>query len=214
MTDDLVLYTHPMSRGRMARWMMEEVGAPYRTEIVDYGPPMKTAGYLAVNPMGKVPALRHGAAIITETGAICAYLADAFPQAGLAPAIADAARGTYLRWMFFGAGPVDAAATAVALGYQIPPERRGMVGYGGVDLVADVLAQALTQAPYLAGDAFTAADVYVGSQIAWGMQFGTLPKRTAFDAYLGRILSRPAAIRAKEIDDALLAAHPMPGHTR
>ena len=130
MSEDLVFYTHPMSRGRIVRWMLEELGQPYSTEILEYGTTMKAPDYLAVNPMGKVPAIRHGAAVVTECGAICTYLADAFPEAGLAPPPGDPRRGAYLRWLFFGAGPVEAAVTNKSLGFEIPEDKRGQVGYG------------------------------------------------------------------------------------
>lgn len=144
--------------------------------------------------------------MVTEAAAICAYLADAFPEASLAPPHGDARRGPYYRWMFFAAGPVEAALSNKALGFQVPTERRGMVGYGSIEQVVDALEFAVSQSPYIAGDSFTAADVYVGSQIGWGMMFGTLEKRSAFEAYWQRISSRPAAIRARQIDDALVPA--------
>src|SRR5919205_4677907 len=113
-----------MSRGRIVRWMLEEVGQPYRTELLDYASTMKAAEYRAINPMGKVPAISHGGTVVTEAAAICAYLADAFPQAGLAPAPGDRRRGPYYRWMFFAAGPLEAAASNKAMGFEVPPERR------------------------------------------------------------------------------------------
>jgi len=204
MSDELVFYTNPMSRGRMVRWMLEEVGKPYRTEIVEYGPQMKSAPYTDINPMGKVPALTHGGTVITECGAIIAYLADAFPEAGLAPMPGSKERGSYLRWMFYAAGPLEAATTNKALAMTPPEERRGMLGYGSLDDVLNTLEKAVTASEYLAGDKFTAADVYAGSQIGWTMQFGILEKRPAFVSYFGRIKDRPAAIKAREIDDALL----------
>lgn len=211
MTDDLVLYTHPMSRGRIVRWMLEEIGAPYRTEVIDYGPKMKTADYLAINPMGKVPALRHGSAIVTECAAICAYLADAFPAAKLAPPVGDPARAPYYRWTFFAAGPVEAAVMIKTLGVVVPKERQGMVGCGTMADVLAALEIAVAGREYIAGDRFSAADVYVGSHLMWGMQFGTLEKRKVFEAYCARLATRPAAIRAKSLDDALVPAHPVPG---
>jgi glutathione S-transferase len=201
--DDLVFYTNPMSRGRIVRWMLEEVGQPYRTEICDAAA-MKSPDYLAINPMGKVPALRHGDAVVTECAAICAYLADAFPEAGLAPPLGDRRRAPYLRWMFFAAGPVEAAATNKTLGVVVPPEKKIMAGYGSMEDVLDTLCYAVSQTSYIAGDSFSAADVYAGSQIGWGMMFGTLEKRPALVSYWERIRDRPAAIRAREIDDALL----------
>jgi glutathione S-transferase len=198
----LTLYTHPMSRGRIARWMMEEAGQPYETVYLDYATTMKEPGYLALNPMGKVPTLVHDGRVVTEYAAICAYMADAFPKAGLAPAD----RSSYYRWLFFGAGPLEAAVTAGALGVTVPTERRGMVGFRDLDTTADILADWLSGHDYLAGDRFTAADVATGSQIGWGLQFRTLPSRPALVAYWDRIRDRPAALRARAADDAALAA--------
>jgi glutathione S-transferase len=208
MADELVFYTNPMSRGRIVRWILEEVGKPYRTEILDYGTTMKAPAYLAINPMGKVPAIRHGDTVVTEAAAICTYLADAFPETGLAPPPGDHRRGAYFRWMFFAAGPVEAALSNKALGLQVPPERKGTIGYGSVEDVVNALEYLVSQSEYVSGDRFTAADVYVGSQIGWGMMFGTLEKRPAFERYWQRISTRPAAVRAREIDDALVPARP------
>lgn len=205
MSDELVFYTNPMSRGRIARWMLEEVGQPYRTEVLDYGTTMKAPAYLAINPMGKVPALRHGDAVVTEAGAICAYLADAFPEAGLAPPLGDKARAAYFRWMFYAAGPFEAAVTNKSLNVEVPPERKGMVGYGSFADVMDTLEYAVSQNEFIAGDRFTAADVYFGSSIGWGLMFGSIEKRPAFQDYFARLAVRPASVRAREIDDALAA---------
>jgi glutathione S-transferase len=205
MTDELLLYTNPQSRGRIARWMLEETGQPYRTEIVEYAG-MKSPGYLAINPMGKVPALRHGETIVTEAAAICAYLADAFPDAGLAPPPGSRERGPYYRWMFFAAGPLEAATTNKALGVVVPMERARMVGYGGSQEGAlAALEDRLERVAYVAGERFTAADVYVGSHIGFGLMFGTIDKRPTFERYWGLISARPAARRAWEIDDRLAA---------
>ncbi|HEX5181734.1 MAG TPA: glutathione S-transferase family protein [Allosphingosinicella sp.] len=203
MSDTLTFYTNPMSRGRIVRWMLEEVGQPYETTIVDYESGMKGPDYLAINPMGKVPAIKHGDTVVTEGAAICAYLADAFPEAGLAPPPGDRKRGTYYRWLFFGAGPVESAAMGKALGLLAPADKSRMAGYGTYEDVMNALEQAVSGGPYLCGDRFTAADVYLGSQIGWGMQFGTVEKRPAFETYFAGIVNRPAAIRAREIDDAL-----------
>lgn len=197
----LTFYTNPMSRGRMVRWMLEEVSEPYEAVILGYGAPMKAAAYRAVNPMGKVPALEHDGAVVTEVAAIVTYLAETFPAAGLMPGN----RAAFWRWMFFGAGPLEAAVTNHALKVEIPPERRGLVGYGCLEDVVATLAGAASATPYLCGDAFSAADVYVGSQVGWGMQFGTIPADPALAAYWDRIKDRPAAVRARAIDDALLA---------
>ena len=212
MADELVFYTNPMSRGRIVRWMLEEVGQPYRTELLEYGTTMKAPEYLRINPMGKVPALRHGDAVVTEAAAICAYLGDAFPEAGLAPPPRDRLRGPYYRWLFFAAGPLEAAASNKAFGFELPAERRAMAGYGSLADVLAVLEAALAGREYLVGDRFTAADVYVGSHVGWGMRFGTVEPRPAFERYFERLSARPAAIRAREIDDALVAEKtPTPG---
>lgn len=205
MSEELVFYTHPMSRGRIARWMLEELGQPYRTEVLGYGAGMKSPSYLAINPAGKVPAITHRGTVVTECAAICAYLADAFPQAGLAPPHGDAARGPYYRWMFYAAGPLEAAITNKHLNVSVPPEREASVGYGNFATVMTMLEHAIAGGGYVAGSQFTAADVYFGSQIGWGLQFGTIEKRPAFEAYWDRLKDRPAAIRARAIDDALLA---------
>lgn len=204
MTDDIIFYTNPMSRGRIVRWMLEEIGCPHRVELVEYGPAMKASGYLAVNPMGKVPAIRHGDVVITETAAICAYLADAFPQASLAPPPGSRARGRYYRWLFFAAGPLEAATTNKVLGAVVPADKRGMVGYGSLETVLDTLEGAVAAGGFIAGDRFSAADLYVGAHLGWGMQFGTIDKRPAFERYVGPLMMRPAALRAKAIDDALM----------
>jgi glutathione S-transferase len=205
MADELVFYTHPQSRGRIVRWMLEEIGQPYRTELLDYDTTMKAPAYLAINPMGKVPALRHGDSVVTEAAAICAYLADAFPEARLAPPPGDRLRGPYYRWLFFGAGPIEAAWTNKAMGFVVPPERERMAGYGRFETVIDVLEAAVSRGEYLVGDSFTAADVHVGSGIGFGMQFGMIEKRQAFERYCQRLSARPAAQRARGIDDGLAA---------
>jgi glutathione S-transferase len=204
MAEELVLYTNPRSRGRIARWMLEEVGQPYRTEVLDFGTTMRAPAYLAINPMGKVPTVAHGNAVVTECAAICAYLADAFPQAGLAPPPGDRLRAPYYRWMFFTAGPVEFAVSNKAIGFTVPPEREPMMGYGNVDRALRTLETAVSQADYVVGDKFTAADVYVGSHLAFGMMFGTIDKRPAFERYVARLSSRPAYKRARELDDALV----------
>lgn len=203
---ELVFYTNPMSRGRIVRWMLEEVGQPYRTEVLEYGTTMKAPAYLAVNPMGKVPAIKHGDVVVTEGAAICAYLADAFPQAGLAPPVSSPLRGDYYRWLFFAAGPVEQAVTSKSMGWDPGPERSRMVGFGSMQDVLDALEGAVKDREYIVGDSFTAADVYVGAQIGWGLQFGTIEKRPAFEAYSARLRERPAAQRAVQIDDALMPA--------
>ena len=199
MAKELVFYTNPMSRGRIVRWMLEEVGAPYRTQVIQYGPEMKSADYLAINPMGKVPAIRLGDVVVTECAAICAYLADAFPEAGLAPPAQE--RGAYYRWLFFAAGPFEAATTDRMLKAAPTADQEPMVGYGNARTVVGALAHALTMSDYVAGDSFSAADVYVGSHVQWGMDMtGMLEKRPVFVDYWSRLGSREAYLRAQEID--------------
>ncbi len=199
----LTFYTNPMSRGRIARWMLEEVGAPYETVVLDYASSMKDAAYLAVNPMGKVPAIVHDGRVVTEGAAICAYLAEAFPEAGLAPTADE--RADYYRWLFYAAGPVEAAVTNKSLGVVPTDDQQRMVGYGSFDTMLDTLEAAVSAHPFIAGDRFTAADVYVGSQVMWGQMFGSMPKRDAFLAYGARLAEREAYTRAAAIDDALMA---------
>ena len=202
---DLTFYTHPQSRGRIIRWMLEETGADYDVEVMGYGNSMKGPDYLAINPMGKVPAIKHGDVVVTETAAICAYLADAFPDANLAPPLSSRLRGTYFRWLFFAAGPVEAAITNRSLKVEVSEEQQRFVGYGNFDTAITNLENALKPGPYICGDQFTAADLYVGSQIGYGMMFGSMEKTPLFEAYFARLQARPAAARARELDDALAA---------
>ncbi len=202
MTKSLTFYSNPQSRGSIARWMLEEVGAPYETVLLDYGTTMKGVDYLALNPMGKVPAIKHGDAVVTETAAVCAYLADAFPQAGLAPAPGD--RAAYYRWLFFCAGPIEAAFSSKAMGWEAPAERQGMLGFGNFDLAVMTLTGAISGKPFVAGSKFSAADVYVASMLDFMLMFGQLQLNPTFDAYLGPLRERPAYKRAKDIDAALL----------
>jgi glutathione S-transferase len=203
MTDAVTFYTNPQSRGRIVRWMLEESGISYETQLLDYGTTMKAPEYLAVNPMGKVPAITHGDQVVTECAAICAYLAEAFPEAGLAPAAEE--RAAYFRWLFFFAGPLEAAVVNRSLGFEVLPEQQMMAGYGNFDAVVDAVEGMLANRDYITGSRFTAADVYCGAQIGWGLQFGTLPARDSFSAYWERLAARPAYLRATEIDDALVA---------
>ncbi|MGI9357310.1 MAG: glutathione S-transferase family protein [Rhizobiaceae bacterium] len=210
MADELVFYTNPMSRGRVARWMLEEIGQPYRTEYLEYGSTesggMKAPDYLAINPMGKVPTIVHitdrGEQVVTEVDAICTYLADAFPETGLAPLPAE--RGAYYRWIFFTAGPFEAAIINRALEVDVPDEKKGFVGYGNYADVMDTVEAAVDHDGYIAGDTFTAADVCLGSQIGFGMQFGGVEKRPAFERCWERVSDRDAKLRADEIDNAAM----------
>lgn len=195
----LVLYTNPMSRGQIVRWMLEETGAPYETVLLEYGASMKSAEYLAINPMGKVPCIVHDGHVVTEAAAICAYLAEAFPDAGLAPTPAE--RADYLRWLFFTAGPLEqAVVNHMVLKVDPTPEQQMMAGYGDYDRVVDTLEGALAGRDYICGARFTAADVYVGASVDWGLGFQALPSRPAFEHYAARLRERPAYQRAKAID--------------
>jgi len=199
----LTFYTNPMSRGQTVRWMLEEVGEPYATEILDYGTTMKAEPYLSINPMGKVPAIEHNGRVVTEVAAICCYLADAFPQANLAPPPPD--RADYYRWIFFTSGPVEAAFSNKSMGWEAPPERQAMLGYGSYDRAMATLEQALAAKPYITCDRFTAADLFVGAMVGFMLQFKLLEPKPAFTDYFARVSDRDAYRRAREIDDKLIA---------
>jgi glutathione S-transferase len=195
---ELIFYTNPQSRGQIIRWMLEEVGAAYDTHILDYASTLKGAEYLAINPMGKIPAIRHNGKVVTEVAAIIAYLADAFPDAGLAPALHD--RADYYRWMFFASGPIEQAFSNKAAGFEPTPERQRMFGYGNFDLTIDTAEGALKDKTYITGDRFSAADVLFGSQINFMTMFGVLEPRPVFTDYIARITDRDAYRRAKQLD--------------
>jgi glutathione S-transferase len=204
MTDEIIFYSSPMSRGRIVHWMLEEVGAPYRFEAVNLETgDQKKPEFLAVNPMGKVPAIVHRGTAVTECGAICAYLADAFPAAGLAPPLDSPARGTYYRWLFF-ACAVESAVIDRMLGR--PPGRSGALGYGSYEDAVATLEKAITPGPYVLGARFSAADVYVGSQIGFGMMVKALEPRPAFQEYAQRLQQRPAYQRFMKQGDEISAA--------
>lgn len=191
-----------MSRGQIVRWMLEEVAADYTQVIIEYGPEMKSKEYLAINPMGKVPAIKQGDQIVTECSAICAYLADAFPESNLAPTIGN--RADYYRWMFYGAGPLESAITNKSLGFETSADQQRMAGYGSYELALSVLGDLLKARDYVCGAEFTAADVYVGSQIDFGLQFGSIEGTDHFTAYAERLRARPAYKLAKQKDMALM----------
>lgn len=197
MTEPVVFYHNPMSRAGIVHWMLEEVGAPYETKLLDFEKrEHKSPEYLAINPMGKVPAIVHRGVVVTEAGAICAYLADAFPEAGLAPALDDPARGTYYRWLFFAAGCVDPAVVDKAF-ERLPLEHEGAVGYGTYENTLNALETALSPGPFILGERFSAADVYVGAQVAWGLRMKSIKVRPAFEAYAARCTGRPASARVQ-----------------
>ncbi|MFL1467352.1 glutathione S-transferase family protein [Marinobacter sp. DUT-3] len=200
---ELTFYTHPMSRGRVVRWMLEEVGVPYSVETMEFGADMKTPEYLAINPMGKVPAIKHGNTIVTEVAAICAYLADQFPDKQLAPSPQSPERGAYYRWLFFMAGPFEMATSALAYGWKIDSNNVQAVGCGRVEDPINTLEKVLSQTPYICGDQFTAADVLVSSYLWWETMQKNIPPNEVFQDYINRTESRPAAKRANDLDDAL-----------
>jgi glutathione S-transferase len=203
MADDLVFYTNPMSRGQAVRWMLEEVGAPYETRILGYGTSMKEEPYLSVNPMGKVPAIVHNDKVVTEVAAICCYLADAFPDAGLAPPLDQ--RADYYRWIFFTSGPIEAAFSNKAAGWEPTPERERMFGYGNYELAIGTLEKALAGRDYIAADHFTAADLFIGANVNFMLQFNLLEPRPVFTDYAARMTDRDSSRRAQEIDGKLIA---------
>ena len=205
MSEEIVFYHNPMSRGRMVHWMLEEAGAPYRMELLSFDKrENKRPEFLAVNPMGKLPAIVHRGTVITECGAIITYLGDAFPAAKLAPSFDDPARGTYLRWMFFGQGCIKSGLIDRMLS-RPPVDRPTALGYGNYDDVVHAVEKALTPAPYILGNRFSAVDVYVGSQLAFGMMTKSLEPRPAFQGYVGLLAQRPAYKRFNEQSDKLAA---------
>jgi glutathione S-transferase len=183
--------------------MLEEIGQPYDTELLEYGTSMKAEPYLSINPMGKVPAIRHNGKVVTEVAAICLYLADAFPEAGLAPDPRD--RADYYRWVFFTAGPVEAAFTTKSMGVEVPPERQAMAGFGSYDTAINTLEKGLTGRQFIAGDRFTAADLFVGAMVNFMLTFKLLEPRPVFTDYAARMTDRDAHRRAQEIDGKLIA---------
>jgi glutathione S-transferase len=203
---DLTLYHAAPSRSSVVLWMLEEIGEPYDIHLLSLKKgENRTPDYLAVNPMGKVPALRHGDVVISEVAAICAYLADAFPKAGLNIPLEDPRRGLYLKWLFFGPGVLEGAVVDRAYPRKEAPPR-AMLGYGDFDTAMDVLAHAVTPGPFLMGDKFTAADVVIGANVRWGMIFKMVPERKEFADYVARFVGRPAAKRAQAKDEELAQA--------
>jgi glutathione S-transferase len=207
MPDELVFYTNPMSRGRVVRWMLEEIGHPYRTVGLEYGTTMKSPEYLSINPLGKVPALRHGDTVITESAAICVYLADVFPEAGLAPPPADRLRGPYYRWIFLAAGPLEQEGTNIELGFEVPPDKRRGVGSGSIAGMTGMIEAAVSDREYLVGSRFSTADLYAGMCLSSGMACGIIEKRPALERYVAALRARPAAVRARAMDAAAISAH-------
>lgn len=196
--NEIVLYYSPMTRAATARWMLEETGVPYQVETIDIRKGEgRSPGYLKINPMGKVPAIRDGDVVISENAAIALYLADACPQAGLAPVIGEPSRGPYLKWMIWGPGCLEPAMLQKYLKFEVAS---GTAGWGSPDLVLDVLAGALGEGPFLLGEQFSAADVVIGSGIISCMQFGLCEERPEYVAYRDRLNARPARQRTMELE--------------
>jgi glutathione S-transferase len=202
---DYTFYTNPMSRGQIARWALHEVEADYEQVLVDFT--AKPAALLEVNPMGKVPTLVHrsddGPKVVTESAAICHYLAEMHPGAGLLPQ--DEEMADYFRWLFFAAGPVEQAITARNFGFDpAEPQQQGTVGFGSFDRTMNTLERHVAGGEYVCGERFTMADVYVGSMIDWGLNFGIMPPNMAFVSYVERLRARDAYREAKAIDNDLI----------
>ena len=197
---NLTLYHASPSRSSVTLWMLEELGQPYDIHLLHLSKNEQAQpDYLAINPMGKVPALKHGDTVITEVAAICTYLADEFPDAKLNVPVGTPRRGVYLKWLFFGPSCMEPAVIDRASPRK-EEARRGMLGYGDFDTTMNVVAAAVAKGPWIMGEQFTAADVVVGSQIRWGMMFKLVPERKEFLDYSARIAARPAAQRAEAKD--------------
>jgi glutathione S-transferase len=197
----LTFYTNPMSRGRIARWMLEETGQPYETVVLDYHAAMKAPEYLALNPMGKVPALVHDGTVVTEARRSAPIWRMAFPEKGL---MAED-RPAFFRWMFFAAGPLEQAVVNTSFGWKTSHAAgRNAVRLWQPSGVVAALTGHLEKHDYIADGRFTAADVYVGSQVGWGLQFGGIPASDTFAAYWDRMKDRPALLAANAKDNALM----------
>jgi glutathione S-transferase len=201
---EYTFFTNPMSRGQIVRWALHEVGADYEQVLVDWQD--KPEAFVAANPMGKVPTIIHhapgGDRVVTEAAAICLYLAQMHPQAGLLPSDAEAA--DYYRWTLFAAGPIEQCITSRALKFEPTLQQEALAGWGSVERAMATLEQFLTGRTWVCGDRFTMADVYLGSSIDWGMTFGILPPRESMVAYVERIQARPAYKAAKAVDNELI----------
>lgn len=201
---EFTFYTVAMSRGQIARWALHEAGADYDHVVFDWA--TRPESFKAINPMNKVPTLVHHHKghdhVVTEAAAICHYLAETHPDAGLLPDAHE--KAAYFRWLFFAAGPLEQAVIAKAMDWEVPEERRGMAGFGSLDLTLDAVDDWLSANDYAVGSRFTMADCYLGSQFIWGLRFGSIPERPSFKAYVERITSRPKCIEAVAVDQKLI----------
>lgn len=204
MSNAIQLYYNPMSRARIVQWALEETGAPYETTLVSFEKEEeRKPGFLALNPMGKVPMIVHRGTVITETAAILTYLGDAFPEKRLAPALGDLRRGTYLRWLFFVAGCYEAAVVEKMYPRINPPSPK-MLGFGTYADVMDTVEKIVQPGPFLLGEEFTMADLYLSAELGWNLQFQMIEPRPAFVSYVKRCEARPAALRANELADGFI----------
>lgn len=199
----LTLYSHRHSRGRAAHWLLEELGVDYQVVWLDFGAALKSPAFTAINPMGKLPALTHGEAVVTETAAILCYLADHFAGHGWIPPVGSPARAAFYRWLFFVAGPLEAATTAAFLGWQTPAKTpkgtsgSGFCGFGSLALTLQTLSNHLQQHPYLCGEQLTAADIYLAAHLQMDISYTeTVTPDPVLTDYLARLLQRPAKQRA------------------
>lgn len=201
---DFTFYTVAMSRGQIARWALHEAGANYDQVVFDWA--TRPDSFKQINPMNKVPTLVHHHGdhdhVVTEAAAICHYLAETHPDAGLLPDAHE--KASYFRWLFFAAGPLEQAVVAKAMDWEVPEERRGMAGFGSLDLTLDACADWLENNDYAAGSRFTMADVYFGSQFIWGLRFGSIPERPGFKAYVERLSTREKYLEALAVDQKLI----------
>jgi len=195
---DIQFYTNPQSRGLIVHWMLEELGEPFDMHVIEYGEQMKGPEYLAINPMGKVPAIQHKGTTVTEVPAICSYLAAAYPEKGLIPKPGSAELAHFYRWMFFAAGPVEQVVTIKSMGWTTEADKSRSLGFGTFEDTFAALDIALSNGPFVCGDEFTAVDVYLGSQLRWGMMFGSIDPQPAFTEYVGRLEQRAALQRVNE----------------
>jgi glutathione S-transferase len=200
---DIEFYTNPQSRGQIVHWMLEELGEPYDMHIIEYGEQMKGAEYRAINPMGKVPAIRHKGVAVTEVAAICTYLAASYPAKKLIPEVGSSKLADFYRWMFFAAGPIEQAVTVKALGRTTTEDRSQTLGYGKMEDVYAAVDLALANGPFICGEEFTSVDVYMGSQLRWGVMFDMLESRPSITEYVARLEARPALQRVNDYINSL-----------
>lgn len=206
----ITFYTNPVSRGAVVRWLLTELEVTYDTVILEYDSTesphgIKSADYLAINPMGKVPALKDGEIVITETAAICAYLTDKFADKQLAPALNSPLRGEYYRWLFFAHGVLEPAVLANSMNLIVPESQQSTAGYGTYDNVISTLRSKLATGHYVCGDSFTTADLYLANALSFYLQFKLIPELPEFTNYVAYHTTRESFTKAKAIDAAIVS---------